>query len=525
MWVDISSNIYEDTEIDIWLQSQVILNGSKNEIRNIIRAPITDKQMLIERQIAIKQCDDFENAIYVLAEYENDVNWALELSETIEKDEEKATMFEMLYPTDWYFKYLCYYNPILSIYHGYKIYLTPLITLSTPISVFLMPYYLFKNTFLKMSFSEYLITIKDLIRFAFDSKMSFTSFITYIVYIIMYLYGVYQHLDLCYKLHTNRMNLLKAIEGVAKFVRTAKDIFNNIQDVWSPFRKCSVTRINNFSLAEGNLSDVFSLWQSSTYRDELKNILEIVYTLDVVSTLSKLYHNEYWCIPTYVENDSTILIGMRNPLLDSNQVSNPVLLDKHFIISGANQSGKTLYCKSIATNYILAQSVGIVMCSKAKIKIVDCIYSYMRVSDVIGKSSYFQAESECCQTMLAKLKTFEGKNTLFFLDEPLNGTVAIEGESMAYAFCKYIALNSSTLKCIVSTHFRSLTSLEKDYPKLFKNLSTIAIPLDDYRFKFPYNIRNQPSFQCIALELLRKTNFPQTLIEDAIKCKKSLTCD
>ena len=47
MWVDISSNIYEDTEIDIWLQSQVILNGSKNEIRNIIRAPITDKQMLI----------------------------------------------------------------------------------------------------------------------------------------------------------------------------------------------------------------------------------------------------------------------------------------------------------------------------------------------------------------------------------------------------------------------------------------------------------------------------------------------
>ena len=86
MWVDISSNIYEDTEIDIWLQSQVILNGSKNEIRNIIRAPITDKQMLIERQIAIKQCDDFENAIYVLAEYENDVNWALELSETIEKD-------------------------------------------------------------------------------------------------------------------------------------------------------------------------------------------------------------------------------------------------------------------------------------------------------------------------------------------------------------------------------------------------------------------------------------------------------
>ena len=129
MWVDISSNIYEDTEIDIWLQSQVILNGSKNEIRNIIRAPITDKQMLIERQIAIKQCDDFENAIYVLAEYENDVNCALELSETIEKDEEKATMFEMLYPTDWYFKYLCYYNPILSIYHGYKIYLTPLITL------------------------------------------------------------------------------------------------------------------------------------------------------------------------------------------------------------------------------------------------------------------------------------------------------------------------------------------------------------------------------------------------------------
>ena len=97
--------------------------------------------------------------------------------------------------------------------------------------------------------------------------------------------------------------------------------------------------------------------------------------------------------------------------------------------------------------------------------------------------------------MLAKLKTFEGKNTLFFLDEPLNGTVAVEGESMAYAFCKYVALKSSSLKCIVSTHFRSLTSLENDFPKLFKNLSTIAIPLDDYKFKFPYNIRNKPSFQ------------------------------
>ena len=523
MYIDISQNVYDDTKIDKFMNSLLILQGSKDIMNNIIQNPIYDKELLMNRQIAIKNCPDYEKGLYILAEYENDIEWALNLSSNIDSDEDKATLFEMLYPMDWYNKFLNYNDEVLTCYHGYKIYLSPLFALSTPITVFLTPFLFLKST-LNISFSTYVRTLKEFLMLSFKSTFSLTTLVTYIIYILLYFYGLYQQTSLCWTLHKARLNLFQRVEGVAKFIRTAKEIFNNIQDIWSPFKEFSVNRLNNLSLDAGNLSDVFSLWQDKHFINEIKIARDMVYILDVVNTCNNLYKNTNWCMVKYLgKNGITKFTHMKNPLLDHTQVGNPVLLGKNYIVTAANASGKTTYVKSIVCNYILAQTIGLCMAKSANIQIVECIATFMRLNDIVGTCSFFEIEANYCKMMLEKAEKFKNTNALFVLDEPLHGTPPTEGAAMAYAFCEYLALNySKSIRFIVTSHYHSLTELVKLYPNLFMNLSMDVIQLDKYEFKFPYKIQNKPSFQSIAIELLGKREFPEELIESAINFKNKL---
>jgi DNA mismatch repair ATPase MutS len=282
---------------------------------------------------------------------------------------------------------------------------------------------------------------------------------------------------------------------------------------------------NNLNLEElqklnYDLSSIFKLWMNEKLKDNILTILKIVYTLDVINSISKLKKDKYWSIPHY--SNETNILNIRNPLLNDQQ-ANPVSLNKNIIITGVNAGGKTTYVKSIASNIILSQTFGIINALKGKMIIYDALISIMRIKDEVGISSYFEAETSYCNKMIeiADELVKNGKKGVFILDEPMHSTPPLEAISVAYSITKYLG-NLEGIRLIITTHFHKLIELEKN--NNFMNLSVSAQKIDD-KYEFDYKIKRGGSRQTIAIELLEKHKLKEEIINSAIEIKNKLYLD
>lgn len=524
MFVDISNDVFKDTLINDWMGSNVILTASIPVIKDIIEKPIVDIDVLQSRQYAI-QTPNLSIPLEYVKETEDDVKWGLSLLNIT--DENDSAMMSMLFPSEFYCSWISYINPLLELYHGYKIYSLPIISIINPISILVAPYlYLTKNLQFDITFNKYLKHLWNILKAAFNSSKDFKSiiikWISFSIYIGIYLYSIYQTFDISLTLHNFRESLLKRLNGIATFTRTAHQIINNLdENVWRPYTK---TLYDPSFILDGTLSDAYCLWTNTwNYNDRLKNLMDCLCAIDVANTVSRLYHMNNWCLVEFSKNDQIMFTGMRNPLLNDTQKSNPAFLQKNIIVTGPNAAGKTTYVKSIVLNTVLAQTIGINMCERAVMKPYEIISTFMRVNDIVGKRSFYEAEVEYCKTMLDKAVEFKDKNILFVMDEPMHSTPPTEGFATAYAVCKYLGTKFNNCRLIITTHYHDMVYLQQDHPEAFINLSVDAIQLENRSFYFPYTIHNNYSFQCIAIELLEDKVFPKEVIDSAIKIKNKIS--
>ena len=118
MIIDVSPDVYKDTNIDKWISSNIILNSSKEIINNLIKTPINDINILKSRQNVINMYD-ITYQLYYLKEFELDIEWVLNLnskSNNIEND-----YMEILFPNNWYNNIINLVNPTIELYHLYRI--------------------------------------------------------------------------------------------------------------------------------------------------------------------------------------------------------------------------------------------------------------------------------------------------------------------------------------------------------------------------------------------------------------------
>ncbi|MFN9903857.1 MAG: hypothetical protein ACK55Z_34795, partial [bacterium] len=116
-----------------------------------------------------------------------------------------------------------------------------------------------------------------------------------------------------------------------------------------------------------------------------------------------------WSTVSY-NNTETKFWDAKNPILCDEQICNPINLSKNIIVTGPNAGGKTTYVKTILSNVILGQTIGISYSIKSQMILYDTINSFMRVSDVLGNRSYFEAEAEYCLNMIKKANEINANN-------------------------------------------------------------------------------------------------------------------
>jgi tRNA A37 threonylcarbamoyladenosine biosynthesis protein TsaE len=518
--IDISEDVYKDTCIDKWISKLPILEGSQILIEKLIRHPIKDKELLESRQNTII---NYDIDIEILKEYENDILWIYKIAEEINNN----SSIEILFPSTFIINYINYIEQILDLYHLYKIYFIPMTSILYPLSTFVAPYLYIKN-YLKMNITitSYIEIFYNIIKFLFKTSGNFrsdiTKFVSIFLYVGIYLYNMYQTYEIALFLHNTKYKLHSKMQGLVHFVRHSQNIMKNLpSNIIAPYFNIKETyqriSINN------SMTDIYRIWKDDNIKKDISSLLKTIYAIDVIDTINKLLLSGEWSKVAY--SNETLLWDAKNPILKSNQISNPINLNKNIIVTGPNAGGKTTYVKTILANVILGQTIGITYSLRSQIILYDTINSFMRVSDILGTRSYFEAEAEYCLNMINKAVSISGQNKrgLFLMDEPMHSTPPTEGMATAYAVIEYLSkLNGISL--IITTHFHKLVKLEELYPEKFINLSVDAIPHNN-RYIFPYKIKRGYSYLCIAIELLDIKEFPAIIIDNAIKMKNKICSD
>lgn len=191
--------------------------------------------------------------------------------------------------------------------------------------------------------------------------------------------------------------------------------------------------------------------------------------LDVLYSFARIAYQNNYVKPEVTNTGEIIIEEGRHPVVerlskDSLFVPNDVVLDRDdnriAVITGPNMAGKSTYMRQVALITIMAQMGSFVPAKKAKIGIVDSVFTRVGASDDLssGQSTFMVEMVE-----VANIVKNATKDSLIILDEIGRGTSTFDGMSIARAVLEYVQ-DESILGCktLFATHYHELISLEDE---------------------------------------------------------------
>ena len=189
-------------------------------------------------------------------------------------------------------------------------------------------------------------------------------------------------------------------------------------------------------------------------------------SLDALASLAEVAERYNYCCP-HVDREDRIEIDVgrhpvveRMPLKDG-FVPNDVVLDtdenRFLVITGPNMAGKSTYIRQVALIVLLAQMGSFVPASRARIGVVDRIFTRIGAADslVRGQSTFMVEMNE-----VAQILRHATARSLVILDEVGRGTSTFDGLSIAWAVAEYLHDKKSIgARTLFATHYHQLTEL------------------------------------------------------------------
>jgi DNA mismatch repair protein MutS len=126
------------------------------------------------------------------------------------------------------------------------------------------------------------------------------------------------------------------------------------------------------------------------------------------------------------------------------------------VLTGPNMAGKSTYLRQTALIALLAQMGSFVPAARARVGIVDRIFTRVGAADNLAAGdSTFMVEMKETAHILAHLTP----RSLVVLDEIGRGTSTFDGISIAWAVAEHLHASPSRPKTLFATHFHELTEL------------------------------------------------------------------
>ncbi len=188
--------------------------------------------------------------------------------------------------------------------------------------------------------------------------------------------------------------------------------------------------------------------------------------VDVLAAFAHLAALRNYCRPQFDETSDIEIVAGRHPVIEQQEfasserfVPNDLFLNSTthaiLVLTGPNMGGKSTYLRQTALIVILAQMGSFVPAQRARLGIVDRVFTRIGASDNLARGrSTFMVE----MTETAAILHTATPRSLILLDEVGRGTATYDGLAIAWAAVEYLHARTRA-KTLFATHYFELTEL------------------------------------------------------------------
>ena len=253
--------------------------------------------------------------------------------------------------------------------------------------------------------------------------------------------------------------------------------------------------------------------------------------LDCLLSFMKVSQLQRYVRPVVDDSEVIDILQGRHPVIETQlpigeqYVPNDVLLDTEhqqiMMITGPNMAGKSALLRQTALIVLLAQIGCFVPAERARIGMVDKIFTRVGASDNISLGeSTFMVEMTEASNILNNVTP----RSLVLFDELGRGTSTYDGISIAWAIVEYLHEHSrAQARTLFATHYHELNEMEKNFPRI-KNFN-VSVKQVDGKIIFVRKLEKGGSEHSFGIHVAEIAGMPRSIVKRANIILKELEKD
>ena len=253
--------------------------------------------------------------------------------------------------------------------------------------------------------------------------------------------------------------------------------------------------------------------------------------LDCLLSFMKVSQLQRYVRPIVDDSEVIDIKQGRHPVIETQlpigeqYVPNDVLLDTEhqqiMMITGPNMAGKSALLRQTALIVLLAQIGCFVPAERARIGMVDKIFTRVGASDNISLGeSTFMVEMTEASNILNNVTP----RSLVLFDELGRGTSTYDGISIAWAIVEYLHEHSrAQARTLFATHYHELNEMEKNFPRI-KNFN-VSVKQVDGKIIFVRKLEKGGSEHSFGIHVAEIAGMPRSIVKRANIILKELEAD
>ncbi|MDX6692710.1 MAG: mismatch repair protein MutS [Blastocatellia bacterium] len=242
-------------------------------------------------------------------------------------------------------------------------------------------------------------------------------------------------------------------------------------------------------------------------------------SLDAVASLAETAARLRFTRPIMHDGDNIEIVQGRHPVIEALSrepfIPNDLYMnnstDRLLIITGPNMGGKSTILRQTAIISILAQMGSFVPAERARLPLLDRIWTRVGASDDLARGrSTFMVE----MTETAAILHNATPRSLVLLDEIGRGTATFDGLSIAWAVAEYLHDSGEhAAKTLFATHYHELTELAERLPGA-QNYQIMAAERDG-EVVFLHRLERGSASKSYGIEVARLAGMPPSVLARA----------
>ena len=290
---------------------------------------------------------------------------------------------------------------------------------------------------------------------------------------------------------------------------------------WAPFSFEQTKKLKPLleqqALASQRAYDNFVKNISETHFEAFRNCVSKIAVLDCLFSMAAISSRPEYVKPDLVDGRCLEIEDGRHPMLEQllsadvipNSVEMHASENRVMIITGANMGGKSSYVRQVALLVIMAQIGYYIPASKARLSLMDAVYTRMGAFDNLMRGeSTFLVELKECAAIMAKATP----NSLVIMDEIGRGTSTMDGVAIAEAVLHYVIEDIKSFTLFI-THYPLLGETAIKY-RVAENWSMDCAETES-EVTFLYKVVRRQASRSYGINVARLAGLPESILKAA----------